>query len=74
MVIVIKTFFDTMLGVSMPEWFYNSFALLILMATVLSLIQLAFPKYSKYARITVLAITLGYLAYEILPVWGVATR
>lgn len=74
MVEVVKTFFDTMLGIGMPDWFYNSFALLILMAVLLSFIQLAFPKYSKYARITVLSITLGYLAYEILPVWGVATR
>ena len=70
----IQQFFETLLGVALPTWIYNAFGLLISLAFLLSLLQLAFPKMSKYVRVTVLAITLGYIAYEVLPVWGVAIQ
>ena len=72
MVTYVEQFFNTMLGVALPAWFYNAIALIILMAFVLSIIKIIFPKLSKYVTVTVIAVTLGYLAYEILPVWGVA--
>lgn len=72
MVIYVEQFFTTMLGVDLPTWFYNAIALIILMAFVLSVIKIVFPRLSKYVTVTVIAVTLGYLAYEILPVWGIA--
>ena len=71
LVSVFKEFFDAILGVDLPSWFYNSFAILVSLSIMLSLLQLAFPKLSKYTRISIIAITIGYLAYEILPVWGI---
>ena len=67
----IKTFFDRLLGTSLPQWFYNAFGIVILMSLLLSFLKLAFPKLSKYVWISILAITLGYLVYEIIPFWGV---
>ena len=74
MVIYIQEFFETLLGTSLPQWFYNTLGLLIAMCTVRGLLSLAFPKLSKYSDIVLLAATLGYIAYEVLPVWGIAVQ
>ena len=69
----IQNFFETLLGTVLPQWFYNAFGIVILMAMLLTFLKLVFPKLSKYVWISVLAITLGYLVYEIIPFWGVGT-
>lgn len=67
----ITTFFETFLGEgSLPTWIYVAFALLILMCLLLSFIKLLFPKFSRYAEITILAITIGYILYQLFPLWG----
>ena len=69
----IKLFFDRLLGTALPQWFYNSVGIVILMSFVLSILKLVFPKLSKYVWISVFAITLAYLFYEIIPYWGVGS-
>ena len=69
----IQNFFDTLLGVTLPQWFYNAFGIVILMSFLLTVLKLVFPKLSKYVWFSVFAITLGYLIYEIIPFWGVGT-
>lgn len=74
MVIYIQEFFDTLLGVILPSWFYNTMGLLICMNIVRGMLNLAFPKLSKHTDIIMLAAVLGYIAYEVLPVWGIAVQ
>ena len=69
----IKTFFDRLLGVALPQWFYNAFGIVILMSFLLTFLKLVFPKLSKYVWLSVFAITLAYLIYEVIPYWGVGT-
>lgn len=71
MIVHIRNFFDTLLGVTMPDWFYNAFGIVILMSFLLSILKLVFPKLSKYVWFSVFAITLAYLFYEVIPFWGV---
>lgn len=71
MIVHIKKFFDTLLGVSLPQWFYNAFGIVILLSFLLTILKLVFPKLSKYVWFSVFAITLAYLLYEIIPLWGV---
>ena len=72
MIVHIKTFFDRLLGAELPQWFYNALGIVILLSFVLSMLKLVFPKLSKYVWISIFAITLAYLAYEIIPYWGAA--
>ena len=74
MVIYIQEFFETLLGTSLPQWFYNTLGLTIAMCTVRGILSLAFPKLSKYSDTVLLVATLGYIAYEVLPVWGIAIQ
>lgn len=74
MVIYIQEFFETLLGVTLPAFIYNTLGLLICMNMVRGFINLAFSKLSKYTDIVFLAVTLGYIAYEVLPVWGIAVQ
>lgn len=74
MVIYIQEFFETMMGVSLPSWFYNTIGLLISICSIRALLGLAFPKLSKYTDTVLLVATLGYIAYEVLPVWGIAVQ
>ena len=74
MVIYIKEFFETLLGVALPEWFYNTMGLLICMNIVRGMLHLAFPKLTKHTDIIMLVAVLGYIAYEVLPVWGIAIQ
>ena len=66
MVIYIKEFFETLLGVALPAWFYNTMGLLICMNTIRSMLNLAFQKLSKNTDIVILASILGYMIYEII--------
>ena len=74
MVVYIQEFFETLMGVSLPQWFYNTMGLLLCMTFIRGMLQLAFPKLSKYTDIVLLVATLGYIAYEVLPVWGIAVQ
>ena len=74
MVIYIQEFFETIMGTSLPEWFYNTIGLLITMCTVRGILGLVFPKLSNYSDTVLLFATLGYIAYEVLPVWGIAIQ
>lgn len=74
MVIYIQEFFETLIGTSLPQWFYNTIALVITMCSVRGLLNLAFPRLSKYSDTVLLVATLGYIAYEVLPVWGIAVQ
>lgn len=74
MVIYIQEFFETLLGVTLPAFIYNTLGLLICINMVRGFLNLAFPKLSKYTDIVLLAVTLGYVAYEVLPVWGIAVQ
>ena len=74
MVIYIQEFFETLIGTSLPQWFYNTIALVITMCLVRGILNLAFPKLSKYSDTVLLVATLGYIAYEVLPVWGIAIQ
>lgn len=74
MVIYIQQFFETLLGVSLPSWFYNTMGLLICINMIRSMLQIAFPKLTKHTDIVMLVATLGYIAYEVLPVWGIAVQ
>jgi len=71
MIIYIKEFFDTLLGADLPLWFYNSFGIVIVMSITLSFLKILFPKLSKYVGISILAITLGYVVYNVIPMWGI---
>ena len=71
MIVHIKTFFDRLLGAALPQWFYNAIGIVILLSFVLSMLKLVFPKLSKYVWFSIFAITLAYLLYEIIPLWGV---
>ena len=74
MVVHIQEFFETLLGVALPDWFYNTMGLLICMNIVRGMLNLAFPKLSKHTDIIMLVAVLGYIAYEVLPVWGIAIQ
>ena len=74
MVIYIQQFFETLMGTSLPAWFYNVFGLLICMNIIRGFLELAFPKLTKPTEICLLAAVLGYIAYEVLPVWGIAIQ
>ena len=74
MVIYIQEFFETLLGVVLPSWFYNTMGLLICMSVIRGFLNLAFSKLTKYTDIVLLASILGYVAYEVLPVWGIAIQ
>lgn len=74
MVIYIQEFFETIMGTSLPTWFYNTLGLLITMCSIRGILSLAFPKLSKYTDTVLLVATLGYIAYEVLPVWGIAIQ
>lgn len=66
MVVYIQEFFETLLGVALPAWFYNTLGLLICMNIVRGMLQLAFPKLSKHTDIIMLVAVLGYIVYEII--------
>ena len=74
MVIYIQEFFETLLGVALPLWFYNTMGLLICMNIIRAMLNLAFPKLTKHTDIVMLVAVLGYIAYEVLPVWGIAVQ
>ena len=66
MVIYIQEFFETLLGVALPSWFYNTMGLLICMNLVRGMLNLALPKLSKHTDIVMLVSVLGYIVYEII--------
>lgn len=66
MVVYIQEFFETLLGVALPAWFYNTLGVLICMNIVRGMLQLAFPKLSKHTDIIMLVAVLGYIVYEII--------
>ena len=74
MVSYIQEFFETLLGVALPLWFYNTMGLLICMNSIRAMLNLAFPKLTKHTDIVMLVAVLGYIAYEVLPVWGIAVQ
>ena len=74
MVIHIQDFFETLLGVALQALFYNSMGLLICMNIIRGMLHLAFPKLTKHTDIVMLVAVLGYIAYEVLPVWGIAVQ
>ena len=74
MVTYIKEFFEILLGVALPEWFYITLGLVICVNLVRGFLNLAFPKLTKYTDTVLLVATLGYIAYEVLPVWGIAIQ
>ena len=74
MVTYIQDFFETLLGVVLPAWFYNTMGLLICMNIIRGMLHLIFPKLTKHTDIVMLVAVLGYIAYEVLPVWGVAVQ
>ena len=74
MVIYIQEFFETLMGVSLPVWIYNTFGLLICVNIVRGMLDLIFPKLTKLTDTVILASLLGYIAYEVLPVWGIAIQ
>lgn len=74
MVIYIQEFFETLMGVSLPAFVYNTLGLLICINIVRGFLNLVFPKLTKYTDIVLLAVALGYVAYEVLPVWGIAIQ
>ena len=74
MVIYIQQFFEALLGVSLPAWFYNTIGIVMSMTIIRGMLSLVFPKLSKYSDTCILAATLGYIAYEVLPVWGIAIQ
>ena len=74
MIIYIQEFFETLMGVTLPQWFYNTLGLLICMNIVRFMLNLAFPKLSNHTSFIMLVAVLGYIAYEVLPVWGIAVQ
>ena len=74
MVVYIQEFFETLTGVVFPAWFYNTIGLLITMCCIRGFLHLAFPKLSKHVDFVLTAVVIGYIAYEVLPVWGIAVR
>ena len=74
MVLYIKEFFESLLGVALPDWFYNTLGILLCMNMIRGMLNLAFPKLTKHTDVILVAVVLGYLAYEILPVWGIAVQ
>lgn len=66
MVIYIQEFFETLLGVILPSWFYNTMGLLICMNLIRSMLNLAFSKLTKHTDIVMLVAVLGYIVYEII--------
>ena len=74
MVIYIQEFFESLMGTTLPAWFYNAIGLLICMNMVRAFLDLAFPKLTKVTDICMLSFVLGYVAYEVLPVWGIAIQ
>lgn len=66
MVLYIKEFFETLLGVALPEWFYNTLGILLCMNMIRAMLDLAFPKLSKHTVIVMLVAVLGYIVYEII--------
>ena len=74
MVVYIQEFFETLLGVSLPTWFYNSMGLLLCMNIIRGFLNLCFPRLTKHTDIIMLVSALGYIAYEVLPVWGIAIQ
>lgn len=65
MVVYIQQFFETLLGVSLPEWFFNTLGLLLCMMIIRSMISLMFPKLTKYSETVILWVTLGYMVYNV---------
>ena len=74
MVIYIQDFFETLLGVALPLWFYNTMGLLVCMNLIRGMLNFCFPKLTKHTDIVMLVAVLGYIAYEVLPVWGIAVQ
>lgn len=72
MVIYIKEFFETLTGVVFPAWFYNTLGLLITLVIIRGMLEMIFPKLSKHVDFVLTAVIIGYIAYEVLPVWGTA--
>lgn len=66
MVIHIQQFFETLLGVALPAWFYNTMGLLLCMNMIRGMLNLAFQKLSRHTDIVMLASVLGYIVYEII--------
>lgn len=66
MVIYIQEFFETLLGVALPAWFYNTMGLLICMNMIRGMLNMAFQKLTKHTDIVMLASVLGYIVYEII--------
>lgn len=66
MVIHIQQFFETLLGVALPAWFYNTMGLLLCMNMIRGMLNLAFQKLSRHTDIVMLASILGYIIYEII--------
>ena len=44
------------------------------MNIIRGMLHLAFPKLTKHTDIVMLVAVLGYIAYEVLPVWGIAVQ
>ena len=74
MVIYIQEFFETLMGSTLPTWFYNVLGLLICMNIIRGFLELAFPKLTKATELILVASVIGYIAYEVLPVWGIAIQ
>lgn len=74
MVLYIKEFFETLLGVVLPQWFYNTIGLLICINVVRGMLNLCFPKLTKQTDFILMYSILAYVAYEVLPVWGIAIQ
>lgn len=74
MVVYIKEFFETLTGASFPDWFYNTLGLLITLCFVRGMLEMIYPKLSKHVDFILTAVILGYIAYEVLPVWGIAIK
>jgi len=66
MVVYIQEFFETLLGVALPSWFYNTMGLLICMNMIRAMLNMVFQKLTKHTDIVMLASILGYLVYEII--------
>lgn len=66
MVVYIQEFFETLLGVALPEWFYNTLGILLCMNMIRGMLEIAFPKLSKHTDIILLVLTFGYIVYEII--------
>ena len=74
MVVYIQEFFETLLGVALPTWFYKSMGLLLCMNIIRGFLNLCYPSITKHTDIIMLVSALGYIAYEVLPVWGIAIQ